>query len=109
MYLFQVTAPDEVKSAWDYFNLVKTNPAAQAYVDPKESGCPLVKWLFSGVPPLATGAWCPIAAALTTQVLRALLWCSDHVESACFDVSSLDFGRPQGRPFFLAERPGDTI
>jgi hypothetical protein len=109
MYLFQVTAPDEAKGAWDYFNLVKTNPAAQAYVDPKESGCPLVKWLFSGEPRLATGAWCPISAALTTQVLRALLWCSNHVESACFDVSSLDFGRPQGRPFFLAERPGDTI
>jgi hypothetical protein len=25
------------------FNLVKTIPAAQAYVDPKESGCSLVK------------------------------------------------------------------
>lgn len=43
MYLFQVKAPGESKGAWDYFNLVKTNPAAQAYVDPKESGCPLVK------------------------------------------------------------------
>jgi branched-chain amino acid transport system substrate-binding protein len=43
MYLFQVKAPGESKGAWDYFNLVKTIPAAQAYVDPKESGCPLVK------------------------------------------------------------------
>jgi branched-chain amino acid transport system substrate-binding protein len=43
MYLFQVKAPSESKGAWDYFNLVKTIPAAQAYVDPKESGCPLVK------------------------------------------------------------------
>jgi branched-chain amino acid transport system substrate-binding protein len=38
-----VKAPGESKGAWDYFNLVKTIPAAQAYVDPKESGCPLVK------------------------------------------------------------------
>ena len=43
MYLFQVKAPSESKGPWDYFNLVKTIPAAQAYVDPKESGCPLVK------------------------------------------------------------------
>jgi branched-chain amino acid transport system substrate-binding protein len=43
MYLFQVKAPGESKGPWDYFNLVKTIPAAQAYVDPKESGCPLVK------------------------------------------------------------------
>jgi branched-chain amino acid transport system substrate-binding protein len=43
MYLFQVKAPSESKGAWDYSNLVKTIPAAQAYVDPKESGCPLVK------------------------------------------------------------------
>jgi branched-chain amino acid transport system substrate-binding protein len=43
MYLFQVKAPGESKGVWDYFKLVKTIPAAQAYVDPKESGCPLVK------------------------------------------------------------------
>ena len=107
MYLFQVKAPDEAKCAWDYFNLVKTNPAVQAYVDPKESGCPLLKCLFSGEPPLATAAWCPIIAALTTQVLRALLWCSNHVERTFFHVSYLDFGRPQGRPFFLAKIPCD--
>jgi hypothetical protein len=46
---------------------------------------------------------------LTTQVLRALLRCSNDVERASFDVSSLDFGRPQGRPFFLAKIPSDTI
>jgi branched-chain amino acid transport system substrate-binding protein len=40
MYLFKVKAP---KGAWDYFDLVKTIPAAQAYIDPKQSGCPLVK------------------------------------------------------------------
>ena len=43
MYLFQVKTPSESKGAWDYFELVKTIPAAQAYIDPKESGCPLVK------------------------------------------------------------------
>jgi branched-chain amino acid transport system substrate-binding protein len=43
MYLFKVKTPSESKGAWDYFELVKTIPAAQAYIDPKESGCPLVK------------------------------------------------------------------
>jgi branched-chain amino acid transport system substrate-binding protein len=42
MYLFHVKVPDDAKGAWDYFNLVKTNPAAQVYVDPQEIGCPLV-------------------------------------------------------------------
>jgi branched-chain amino acid transport system substrate-binding protein len=43
MYLFKVKTPNESKGAWDYFDLVKTIPAAQAYIDPKESGCPLAK------------------------------------------------------------------
>jgi branched-chain amino acid transport system substrate-binding protein len=43
MYLFKVKTPNESKGAWDYFDLIKTIPAAQAYIDPKESGCPLVK------------------------------------------------------------------
>ncbi|EWY38713.1 ABC transporter permease [Skermanella stibiiresistens SB22] len=43
MYLFQVKTPSETKGPWDYFNLVETIPAAQAYIDPKDSGCPLVK------------------------------------------------------------------
>ena len=43
MYLAQVKTPAESKYAWDYFKIVKTVPAAQAYIDPKDSGCPLVK------------------------------------------------------------------
>ncbi|MFP5511701.1 MAG: ABC transporter substrate-binding protein [Alphaproteobacteria bacterium] len=43
MYLAQVKTPAESKYAWDYFKIVKTVPATQAYIDPKDSGCPLVK------------------------------------------------------------------
>ncbi|CAO3403397.1 ABC transporter substrate-binding protein [Azospirillum palustre] len=43
MYLAQVKAPAESKYAWDYFKILKTVPGAQAYIDPKDSGCPLVK------------------------------------------------------------------
>ncbi|MBP2309452.1 ABC transporter substrate-binding protein [Azospirillum melinis] len=43
MYLAQVKTPAESKYAWDYFKILKTVPGAQAYVDPKDSGCPLVK------------------------------------------------------------------
>lgn len=43
MYLAQVKTPAESEHAWDYFKIVKTVPADQAYIDPKNSGCPLVK------------------------------------------------------------------
>jgi branched-chain amino acid transport system substrate-binding protein len=43
MYLAQVKAPAESKGAWDYYRIVKTIPAEQAFLDPKDSGCPLVK------------------------------------------------------------------
>ncbi|PWC78545.1 ABC transporter substrate-binding protein [Azospirillum sp. TSH64] len=43
MYLAQVKTPAESKYAWDYFKILKTVPGAQAYIDPKDSGCPLVK------------------------------------------------------------------
>ncbi|WP_207482392.1 ABC transporter substrate-binding protein [Arenibaculum pallidiluteum] len=43
MYLAQVKTPGESKYAWDYFKIVKTIPGDQAYIDPKASGCPLVK------------------------------------------------------------------
>jgi branched-chain amino acid transport system substrate-binding protein len=43
MYLAQVKTPAESKYAWDYFKVLKTVPGAQAYIDPKDSGCPLVK------------------------------------------------------------------
>ncbi|PGH57269.1 ABC transporter permease [Azospirillum palustre] len=43
MYLAQVKTPAESKYAWDYFKILKTVPGTQAYIDPKDSGCPLVK------------------------------------------------------------------
>lgn len=43
MYLAQVKTPAESKYAWDYFKVLKTVPGTQAYIDPKDSGCPLVK------------------------------------------------------------------
>ncbi|WP_207462187.1 ABC transporter substrate-binding protein [Azospirillum sp. SYSU D00513] len=43
MYLAQVKAPGESKGAWDYLKILTAIPGAQAYIDPKDSGCPLVK------------------------------------------------------------------
>ncbi len=43
MYLAQIKTPGEAKAAWDYFNILKTIPGEQAYINPKDSGCPLVK------------------------------------------------------------------
>lgn len=43
MYLFQVKTPAESKEPWDYLNLKRTIPAAQAFRPLNESGCPLVK------------------------------------------------------------------
>ncbi len=43
MYLFQVKAPGEAKHPWDYLTMLKTIPGEQAYINPKDSGCPLVK------------------------------------------------------------------
>ena len=43
MYLAQVKTPAESKGAWDYYKIVKTIPAQQAYLDPAQSGCSLVK------------------------------------------------------------------
>ena len=43
MYLAQVKTPDESKSAWDYYKVVKTIPAEQAFLDLAKSGCSLVK------------------------------------------------------------------
>jgi branched-chain amino acid transport system substrate-binding protein len=42
MYLFQVKAPAESKGEWDYFKLVSTIPAEDAFRPLKEGGCPLV-------------------------------------------------------------------
>ncbi|MBP2228720.1 branched-chain amino acid transport system substrate-binding protein [Azospirillum agricola] len=43
MYLAQVKTPAETGHAWDYFKILKTVPGEQAYIAPKDSGCPLVK------------------------------------------------------------------
>ncbi|MBP2297626.1 ABC transporter substrate-binding protein [Azospirillum picis] len=43
MYLVQVKTPAESKGAWDYYKIVKTIPADTAFMDPKQSGCTLVK------------------------------------------------------------------
>jgi branched-chain amino acid transport system substrate-binding protein len=43
MYLFQVKSPAESKGPWDYYKLVATIPADQAFRPLDEGGCPLVK------------------------------------------------------------------
>ena len=43
MYLAQVKTPAESKAPWDYYKIVKTIPAEQAFLDPAKSGCTLVK------------------------------------------------------------------
>ncbi len=43
MYLYQVKTPAESKYPYDYYKLVDTIPADQAFRPLKEGGCPLVK------------------------------------------------------------------
>ncbi|MGO4715475.1 ABC transporter substrate-binding protein [Bradyrhizobium sp. 2TAF24] len=42
-YLFEVKKPSESKGPWDYYKLVATVPADQAFTPLSESKCPLVK------------------------------------------------------------------
>ena len=42
MYLFQVKAPNESNGPWDFYKLVSTIPAEQAFRPLNEGGCPLV-------------------------------------------------------------------
>lgn len=42
MFLFRVKTPQESKGEWDYFALVSTIPADQAFRPLKDGGCPLV-------------------------------------------------------------------
>jgi branched-chain amino acid transport system substrate-binding protein len=42
MYLYQVKAPAESKGPWDYYKLLATIPAEQAFRPLKDGGCPLV-------------------------------------------------------------------
>ena len=43
MYLFEVKAPQDSKSPWDYYKLRATIPADQAFQPLSKSACPLVK------------------------------------------------------------------
>ncbi|ODU60377.1 MAG: ABC transporter permease [Comamonadaceae bacterium SCN 68-20] len=42
MYLMKVKAPDQSKTPWDYYEVVQTIPAAQAFQPLSASRCPLV-------------------------------------------------------------------
>lgn len=42
-YLFEVKSPAESKGPWDYYKVVGTTPAEQAFRPLSESACPLVK------------------------------------------------------------------
>lgn len=43
VYLFEVKKPGESKAPWDYYKLIATTPAEQAFRPLNEGGCPLVK------------------------------------------------------------------
>lgn len=43
VYLLEVKAPGDITEEWDYFNVLATIPGDEAYMDPAESGCPLVQ------------------------------------------------------------------
>ncbi|WP_145106702.1 ABC transporter substrate-binding protein [Cereibacter sediminicola] len=42
VYLLEVKKPGESDVPWDYYNVLATIPGDQAYLDPAQSGCPLV-------------------------------------------------------------------
>ena len=42
-YLFQVKKPADSKGPWDYYKLLGTTPAEEAFRPMKDGGCPLVK------------------------------------------------------------------
>src|SRR5690606_41383234 len=42
-YLFRVKAPDQSEGDWDFYELVATVPAAEAFRPMEEGGCPLVE------------------------------------------------------------------
>jgi len=43
MYLFEVKRPSDSKKPWDYYKLLGTVPAAEAFRPLKDGGCPLIK------------------------------------------------------------------
>ena len=42
-YLFEAKTPAESKSDWDYYKLVRTIPADEAWRPLAEGGCPMVR------------------------------------------------------------------
>ena len=42
-YLFEVKKPQDSKYPWDYYNLVATIPAAEAFIPLEKSVCPMLK------------------------------------------------------------------
>ena len=42
-YLFEVKKPEESKGPWDYYKLLQTTPAEEAFRPIAEGGCPLVR------------------------------------------------------------------
>jgi branched-chain amino acid transport system substrate-binding protein len=42
-YLFEVKRPEESRGPWDYYRLLQTTPAEEAFRPLKEGGCPLVR------------------------------------------------------------------
>ncbi|MFG1346987.1 ABC transporter substrate-binding protein [Xanthobacter autotrophicus DSM 431] len=42
MYLFQVKTPEQSKGPWDYYNVIETIPAAEAFRPMAEGRCPMV-------------------------------------------------------------------
>ena len=43
MYLVRVKSPEQSKKPWDYYEIVKTIPAAEAFPTVEQQACPLVK------------------------------------------------------------------
>ncbi len=43
VYLLEVKAPGDITEDWDYFNVLATIPGDEAFMDPAQSGCPLVQ------------------------------------------------------------------
>jgi branched-chain amino acid transport system substrate-binding protein len=41
-YLFEVKKPEESKEPWDYYKLISTTPAEQAFRPTSEGRCPLL-------------------------------------------------------------------
>jgi branched-chain amino acid transport system substrate-binding protein len=43
LYLFEVKQPSESRQPWDYYKLLSTTPAEQAFRPMEAGGCPMVK------------------------------------------------------------------